>query len=348
MAKRTFSPIIFHFPFEFNGFEDEKLIHNLIGLFKQIGEEYSFNTFSLGVSWPDLEEEQISELKKTVQYSLAKKIEEELGKKADFSSPEAYFALDFNKKSILVNLTPVFLYGKYCKFSRALAQTTHFCRKCGGKGCSKCRNSGLKTSESVEQLLAQKLVPAFKAIQLVFHGAGREDVDVLMLGEGRPFVVELVQPKKRVIDLEKVTKKINSELKDLISINSLKYSNKKEVVEVKNSVHDKIYSAIVSCETKPELNKLKLNEKIKVIQKTPVRVSKRRVLKDREKEVTLLETKIVSDSEKENKFELKLQTSHGTYVKEFISGDEERTNPNISSVLGTKCSCEQLDVLEIV
>ena len=343
MAKKERSLLIFPFSFEYEELNDKSLIHNLFDQIKLIGEEYIFNSLSVGVSWPPMEEEELLELKKSVQYSLTAKLESELGKKLDFNAQEAYFLIDFNKNAIFLTIKPVYIYGNYCKFSRKLAQTTHFCRKCGGKGCSKCNNSGLTTQESVEQLLAQVMVPLFGAKQLVFHGAGREDVDVLMLGKGRAFVAELVEPKKRELDLSELAKKINSEFKDRISVNSLKYSNKVELVEVKNSLHDKIYSAIVTCEAKPDLDSLNLNEKFAVIQKTPVRVSKRRVLKDREKEVTLLEAKPIADIE----FELKLQTTHGTYVKEFISGDEERTVPSLVSLLGVKCTCKQLDVLEI-
>jgi len=65
--------------------------------------------------------------------------------------------------------------------------------------------------------------------------------------------------------------------------------------------------------------------------------------KAREKEVTILEVE-----SKGNEFLLKLKTSHGTYVKEFISGDEEKTLPNISSILKQKCVCKELSVLEIL
>ena len=37
----------------------------------------------------------------------------------------------------------------------------------------------------------------------------------------------------------------------------------------------------------------------------------------------------------------------GLYIKELISGDEERTQPNVSQVLGTSARCMELDVLEV-
>jgi tRNA pseudouridine synthase 10 len=64
----------------------------------------------------------------------------------------------------------------------------------------------------------------------------------------------------------------------------------------------------------------------------------------RKKEITVLEIKEID----EKNFELKLLTSHGTYVKEFISGDKERTNPSLSSLIENKCGCIMLDVLQII
>ena len=37
-----------------------------------------------------------------------------------------------------------------------------------------------------------------------FHGMGREDIDALCLGEGRPFVLELSEPRIRDIDLDEL------------------------------------------------------------------------------------------------------------------------------------------------
>ena len=46
-------------------------------------------------------------------------------------------------------------------------------------------------------------------------------------------------------------------------------------------------------------------------------------------------------------FDLTLNTESGTYVKEFVSGDEGRTQPNFSDSLGTQCVVETLDVIAI-
>ena len=46
-----------------------------------------------------------------------------------------------------------------------------------------------------QECITEHVVPLYGASDARFHSAGREDVDVRMLGEGRPFVLELLQPK---------------------------------------------------------------------------------------------------------------------------------------------------------
>lgn len=49
-----------------------------------------------------------------------------------------------------------------------------------------------KGSTSVQEEIATVVESTFGATASKFHSAGREDIDVRMLGGGRPFVLELV------------------------------------------------------------------------------------------------------------------------------------------------------------
>ncbi|MDD3159523.1 MAG: tRNA pseudouridine(54/55) synthase Pus10 [Candidatus ainarchaeum sp.] len=383
MSKRVAKKLAFYDSFDFdfsfeknqlNDFsnlkieEQDNLIHNLLVFLKNLisSKNIQFNTFSIAVSWPNLSQESIDNLKKSIQYRLIEEFKANFQKSIDFANPDASFLINFDKKAVFLSLKPVFVYGKYCKYSRDLAQTEHFCRFCKGRGCDKCALSGLTTQNSVEQILAKFFIKQFDAKNMLFHGAGREDVDVLMLGKGRPFVVELIQPLKRnleinnLIDLNKLRdsnlinleNEINFSSSSLISINSLRYSTKEELIKVKNNPHDKIYQVTVALINQNDefdikqislILDLNLNRKEKIIQRTPVRVEKRRADLNREKEITFLSYQFISNKE----FKLNLRTSHGTYVKEFISGDEERTTPSLSMILLKPCFCKQLDVIEI-
>jgi tRNA pseudouridine synthase 10 len=329
------------------------LQETLFVLIEQLSKGREFKTFLLSISWPPIHPETKATLRKSLHYSLTKQIQEKLGVEPDFHGVGAEFLIDFVKKRVFLSLSPVFIKGNYCKFSRKIAQTDYFCPKCKGRGiksnqqCEHCKGTGRVTEESLADLLSVFFIKKFHALDYIFHGAGREDSDVRMLGKGRPFIIEIIQPEIRASDLNLLESEINSNADDKFSVNSLQFVTSKDVAPLKNNSHDKIYSAIVSCSPEPVLSKLVFGEKIKVLQRTPERVSKRRSDLVRTKFVKLIETEDNKDSENKNEFVLKLRTSHGTYVKEFISGDGERTNPSLSSILGIKCFCKQLDVLEI-
>ena len=336
----------YHFatPFDFDGFFESDLVAILFNKVKDVLGEIEFSSFKLGVSWPQImDDAQKSHLKFSVQTELINKIEKDLGKKVDFSFPDAEFLVDFPKKLVLVRIRPLYVAGNYCKYSREIAQTEYFCNKCRGAGCWYCKNTGHFSSESVEQLITESFLKTFEAKLLIMHGAGREDLDVLMLGNGRPFVAELVMPKKRNADLKLIEEKVNEKNKDKLALNSLAFCDVSNVSLVKDSLHDKVYCAFVVCNDKFDLKDLILNEEISVAQKTPTRVERRRANLERQKKVTILNAVKISEKE----LVLTLKTSHGTYVKEFISSDRGKTNPSISLMLKTNCTCALLDVMEI-
>jgi len=44
---------------------------------------------------------------------------------------------------------------------------------------------------------------------------------------------------------------------------------------------------------------------------------------------------------------LTLEAESGTYIKELISGDDGRTKPNLSELIGIPCNVTALDVIKI-
>src|SRR4030095_2085467 len=110
--------------------------------------------------------------------------------------------------------TKIFVEGRYRKLCRDLPQTVFFCPECKGhprrrRGCERCEGFGKLTRDSVQELVGWVAGSAFKTRKNKFHGAGREDVDVRMLGEGRPFVLELIAPKVLDVALAALEAEIN-------------------------------------------------------------------------------------------------------------------------------------------
>ncbi|MFX1577849.1 MAG: tRNA pseudouridine(54/55) synthase Pus10, partial [Promethearchaeota archaeon] len=188
-----------------------------------------------------------------------------------------------------------------------------------------------------------------KGKDVKFHGAGREDIDALMLGSGRPFVIEVLRPRTRTIPLNQVERQINKSTKGKVKVTNLRFANKEVVQRLKSTatLSKKVYKAIMHVEAPIAQDTLKKLQElplpIQIHQRTPQRVSHRRSDRVRKKRVDAVE--IVAIDPKT--FELTITCQGGLYVKEFISGDEGRTIPSISEILDTPAECTQLDVIDV-
>ena len=101
---------------------------------------------------------------------------------------------------------------------------------------------------------------------------------------------------------------------------------------------------MVECESPYNKEDLAILSQLDEIhQQTPIRVSHRRADKVRIKHVLDLSCEVIDDTH----FEMTIKTEGGLYIKELISGDEGRSQPNVADKLGIKAFCKQLDVIEV-
>lgn len=267
----------------------------------------------------------------------------------DFSKPDIVAIVQIPEFTVKLQVNSVFIYGRYQKLIRGIPQTRWPCRECRGKGCPRCKNTGKMYEESVEELIAPPLVKLMKGTDVKFHGAGREDIDALMLGEGRPFVIEVLTPQIRTINLEKTTKQINDHTQGKVKVTGLRFANKEVVKRLKATAtaSKKVYKALVHVESPIHEEKLRslmeLDIPLEVKQWTPQRVLHRRADRVRKKRINNLQIKQLDDFT----FELMIKCQGGLYVKEFVSGDDGRTVPSVAEILGTSAVCEKLDVMEV-
>jgi tRNA pseudouridine synthase 10 len=249
--------------------------------------------------------------------------------------------------------TKVFLEGRYRKLVRDLPQTVFYCPDCKGhprrrRKCERCEGFGKLTRESVQELVAWVAGKAFGTRRNKFHGAGREDVDVRMLGSGRPFVLELVAPKQFDVDLAELEAEINRRNEGRLEIRGLHWTEKARVQAIKETPHAKEYAALVEVEGELDRDRVAelLGQRLTVVQRTPSRVAHRRADLDRERWVELRSVEEVEG--RPDRFRVVLRTEHGTYVKEVLSGEGGGTRPSFASLLGVPCRCVELDVLSIL
>lgn len=243
------------------------------------------------------------------------------------------------------------LESRYRKLQRGLPQTIFYCPLCKGdkrrrRGCVQCQGFGKLTRESVQELIGRRAVPAFAARSGRFHGAGREDRDVLMLGRGRPFVFELVGARRTDVDLEALRQEICERAEGAIELAPLMPCARPRIAFWKQSQFDKVYRAEVALLQPPTGEALAAAAAFRgtILQRTPQRVQHRRADLDRQRQVQVLGLLPLAP----DRLELRVLCEHGTYVKEWISGDEGRTSPALGDLLAVGCRCDLLDVLEIM
>ncbi len=298
--------------------------------------------------WSVVGQEHAEPIKSELNREIGKAVFALNGKAVEFKNPQVVALVDTRFAHVELDVAPLFIYGRYRKLSREIPQTKWPCRVCQGKGCPRCGGTGKMYQTSVQEQIGDVILPHAQAKEHFFHGMGREDIDALMLGTGRPFVIEISSPVVRNLDLAALEREINEKSKGLVEVEQLRPSDREEVRQVKDSAHDKEYRVQVSIHGK--VNKGRVDEvlrtfnRTRIVQRTPVRVSHRRADLNRERYIVY----VVLEDFQDDRMTLRLRTESGTYVKEFVHGDEGRTEPNLSEMLGVPCTVDALDVIGVI
>ena len=198
---------------------------------------------------------------------------------------------------------------------------------------------------SVEEVVAAPVLAQTGGTGHALHGMGREDVDALMLGNGRPFVLEVSRPRQRTVDLREVGRSVNES--GIVEVEGLRASTRDEVVALKEDRADKTYRVRVRFEAPLAAAKLKEGMAAlagaRIAQRTPTRVSHRRA--DLVRHRTLKGLELLRADEREA--DVLITAEAGTYVKEVLHGDGGRTVPSLAALTGVPCEVLELDVVQI-
>lgn len=284
-------------------------------------------------------------LKTELNREVGKRIEKITGKKANLKKPQLVLLLDLENDKVELEVNSLYIYGRYRKLVRGIPQTRWPCRECGGKGCERCGHTGRMYQESVDELIRPHLIAATDCEDTAFHGAGREDIDALMLGEGRPFVVEAKRPRIRRVDLNALGTGINTTAGGKIEVLGLKFVESEAVEQLKSMKADKIYRLKINHDTTEEKLKscLDVLKGTVIKQRTPTRVLHRRADLERTRKVYSIEL----ESFDINTAVLIIHCEGGLYVKELVSGDSGRTVPSIAALTGSEAKVIELEVIKI-
>jgi tRNA pseudouridine synthase 10 len=301
--------------------------------------DYEFSSFLVGSenSQPSQLEKDLESrfgqgegLKKEFNREFGKLLSNRMHKEVDLKDPDIIITVNLEYLSYRFWIKSLFIQGRYRKLVRGIPQTRWIIHD---------------KHDSVEEFIGLPAKNMVRAENFFLHAAGREDVDVLMLGKGRDFVLELSSPHLRNIDLETLAKEVNGS--GSVEIEDLRIVGKEQVERVKSSRHDKTY--MVRVEAASNIDQPSFLEAVSALsgkiiyQRTPLRVSGRRADLIRERKVKKANTLSIDGCHAV----VEITAEAGTYIKELVNGDEGRTNPNLSSLYGSSLKVEKLDVLEI-
>ncbi len=275
-------------------------------------------------------------IRSELRREVGKRIKEEMGIEPDFEEPGVNVLLDLEEERVETQVNPLLLRGKYLKLGRNISQTRWVTR------------DGRKVYElSVEEML-EEINRYYKGEKIILHASGREDTDARMLGTGRPMVVEVKNPTTRRAPVELLNYLLNKN-NQWARFTLCSKASRKEVRQIKTSdaLRRKVYKALVlshSPVTREELVRLEeFFRDREVAQRTPLRVLHRRSDLVRRKRVFQTRTVQFTD----HIFEAIIEAEGGLYIKELISGDQGRTIPSFSNVIGKELECVELDVLSV-
>lgn len=321
--------------------------------------EYDYDTFLVGSKidedlqkreqqiWDEFCFTDAEPIKMEINREIGKILEPRLGKTVDIPNPDIMAVIDTTFDVVQLQISSLFIYGRYKKLKRGIPQTKWPCQICRGSGCKRCDYTGKLYPTSVEELVAKKALAFTKGTDQSFHGSGREDIDALMLGTGRPFILEIKNPKIRTVDLQRLEHETNQQTRDQIEVSLLRFSDRDEIVRIKAAEFRKTYRVTVEADqllNKEKLIKVAQALRGKLIQQmTPTRVAHRRANKVRERTIY----RCTVESVEGTRATFTLETESGTYVKEFVSGDENKTRPNLSELIGIPCIVKELDVIDV-
>ncbi|CAH1112836.1 unnamed protein product [Psylliodes chrysocephalus] len=253
-------------------------------------------------------------------------------------------AIQDKETSATVNFSSsiAFLGGRYLKFSREMGQTPFIV------------NNTPITEHSVQEVIFDSIAKVLKCDKqkLTFSASGREDSDTRMLGEGRPFYIQIDDPLFEKItpqqcqDIEQIISQSNTVVVIKLQQVSQESTKKIKFGEQEKRKHYRALCKSLAPNVENAISTVNLMIcPLAIQQATPIRVLHRRTHLIRERLIS--EIKATPVEGYSNLFYLDVITEAGTYVKEFVNGDFHRTNPNLCDTTGYPVDVVALDVTAV-
>lgn len=286
-------------------------------------------------------------IKSEVNREVGKRVCDLTEKEPDLGNPDLVAVVDTSFDHVDLHVNPLYLRGRYRKLVRGIPQTRWPCKRCMGKGCARCGGTGKMYPTSVEEIIAGEVMRESGGTGHALHGMGREDIDARMLGTGRPFVLELKEPKRRALDYPALGAQVAALSGGRVEALEVALSDSGAPERYKAADPAKTYHARCMLEAPVATDMLTAAvaalDGAQLEQRTPERVSHRRA--DLVRKRRILGLRLVAHEGTSVEFEIRAES--GTYIKEFVSGDDGRTRPSMANTLGVGIRVQELDVVAI-
>ncbi|KAI0217327.1 hypothetical protein L0F63_002345, partial [Massospora cicadina] len=239
----------------------------------------------------------------------------------------------------------IFIAGRYLKLVRGVSQTPWVV------------NGQTLAEHSVSSFIDKPSQKLFNCSSTNFVTAGREDADVRMLGTGRPFALEICNPRRTQFkdlsaELKALTAQINRS--QLVNTTTLHLISREGIEIIKEGEQTKVktYRALVwvasSIPNQEHLDEVLSRNlppmPLNILQNTPLRVLHRRSPLLRPKVIHQLRLKWLHP----HYLVVDLVAEAGTYIKEFVHSDVGRTSPSLKTILAQpSADLLELDVIHV-
>ncbi|KAJ2486108.1 hypothetical protein EV174_001335, partial [Coemansia sp. RSA 2320] len=254
-----------------------------------------------------------------------------------FACPPPPVELPATVGTLSLKRASIYIGGRYLKLQRDISQTPFFV------------GERRITDLSVADVVGEPIKALVRCDSYNLVGSGREDADVRMLGEGRPFYLECTNPRTARIKPEQLLAIENQLLQERspVQVRRLQMIRPEDTSIIKEGEEHKTkqYCALVWMSSSLSEDAIaRINDigkaGILLQQKTPIRVLHRRAPLARAKRLLSLELTPLSG----RFYKLRVESEAGTYIKEFIHGDLGRTVPSLADMAGVTADIIELDV----
>jgi tRNA pseudouridine synthase 10 len=325
-----------------------------------LNDDYQFDTFLIGATLPanifEIEDQIRARFKirgretiksQLIRY-LRKKFSEVTKKRIDILHPDLTINLQFQKNTSLeinTKMRPLIMLGRYIKKNRGIPQRSGGEHNSGNEVCIQSepyhivsqtprQASVIRTLEdaSIQSIISKEILRITKGEALKFSWIGSEDENSLVLGSGRPFFVQIRNPK--TIHLNQ--KKLRFQEYGLF-VNIEEFFERLPEQPVQFIAKTRIViqaSRQIGKEGGLKIKSLANSIVVFQNQKNKSRSSAKRIYSI---DIVKINNKI---------FELDVIADGGLAIKQFVEG-REYISPNISAVANLQCKCLLFDILDI-